>query len=283
MSLAIVGTTSLFAGYAHHRRGHVKPKVALVFGGAGVVTALIGAQLTHLVRADVLMLCFAALMILVGVWMLKSARSTRVGEGPAEEEADPRRPRTTQAVLAGAAVGGVTGFLGVGGGFLVVPALIAFAGLGTRDAVGTSLLVIAINSAAGFIGHLGTGGLDVGLVAALAGAAVLGALLGERTGRAVPIARLRSGFAVFVVVVGVAVAVSSIRGGVGGPRGAAASDRSVSTKLGATSALLAVPVGYASLRAAPPRPRPRLRRDHTPAPPRRRRTAERRRRSAGHR
>jgi len=95
--------------------------------------------------------------------------------------AKPQRPRRVQALPAGAAVGGITGFLGVGGGFLVVPALIAFAGLGMREAVGTSLLVIAINSAAG---------------------------------RAVSVTKLRRGFAAFVIAAGIAVAASSINGGV---------------------------------------------------------------------
>jgi uncharacterized membrane protein YfcA len=102
-------------------------------------------------------------------------------------------------------VGLVTGFFGVGGGFLVVPALIAFAGLDMREAVGTSLLVIAINSAAGFVGHLGGGHLDLGLVAGLTTAAVAGALVGERIARGISTLRLRRGFGVIVVAVGFAV------------------------------------------------------------------------------
>jgi uncharacterized membrane protein YfcA len=214
MSLAIVGATSLVAGYAHHRRGQVRLKVALLFGGAGILTAFLGARLTHFVSGEVLMLAFAALMILVGGWMLKSARQVQSPEHRDESAAEPRRRRMVQALLAGAAVGGITGFLGVGGGFLVVPALIAFTGLGMREAVGTSLLVIAINSAAGFVGHMGAGALNLGLVAALTIAAVLGAVVGERTGRAVSIAKLRRGFAVFVIAVGIGVAASSVNGGV---------------------------------------------------------------------
>src|SRR6185369_63649 len=95
------------------------------------------------------------------------------------------RPGATAAVLAGAGVGFVTGFLGVGGGFLVVPALIAFAGLDVRRAVGTSLLVIAINSTAGFAGHLGGEQLDLRLLGLLTTAALAGALLGERMARRV--------------------------------------------------------------------------------------------------
>jgi hypothetical protein len=214
-SLAIVGATSLLAGYAHHRRGRVRIDIALLFGGSGVLTAFLAARLTHLVSDNVLMLSFAVLMVLVGAWMLIGARRARSPERRAPSGAEPRRPRMLQALLAGAAVGGITGFLGVGGGFLVVPALIAFTGLDMREAVGTSLLVIAINSAAGFLGHLGTGSLDYQLVASLTIAAVVGAVAGERIGRAVSISKLRSGFAVFVIAVGVAVAASSMSGGMG--------------------------------------------------------------------
>lgn len=205
MSLAIVGATSLAAAYAHHRRGQVRGKVALQFGAAGIATAVLGARLTHAVSGEVLMGSFAALMVLVGGWLLLSARRS-------PPEATARRPRTGRALLAGAAVGGITGFLGVGGGFLVVPALIAFMGLGMREAIGTSLLVIAINSAAGLAGHLGAAAVDLRLVAAFSGAAVLGGVLGERVARALSVSKLRRGFAGFVLAAGLAVAASVVAG-----------------------------------------------------------------------
>jgi hypothetical protein len=90
---------------------------------------------------------------------------------------------------------------------------IAFAGLNMREAVGKSLLVIAINSAAGFLGHLGGGQLDAGLIAVLTAAAVGGALVGERFARDVSTLRLRRSFGVIVVAVGVAIALA---GGLGG-------------------------------------------------------------------
>jgi uncharacterized membrane protein YfcA len=204
MSLAIVGATSLAASYAHRRCGRVSVPVPLTFGGAGIVTAFLGARLTHLVPDRVLMLTFATLMIVVGGWMLLGGRARKSIEAQARA-----RPHLTYTFAAGAAVGAITGFLGVGGGFLVVPALVAFARLDMREAVGTSLLVIAINSAAGFVGHLGANDLHLGLAALLAVAAVLGALAGERAARHLSVARLRGGFALLVMVVGVAVAVSS--------------------------------------------------------------------------
>jgi len=201
-SLAIVGTTSLVASYAHYRRGQVKPNVALLFGLSGVVTAFLGAKLTTLVSGAVIMHSFAALMLIVGTGMLfGKGRSAGV-----ESNRPSRRSSRTASVLAGAVVGLITGFLGVGGGFLVVPALIVFAGLDVRRAVGTSLLVIAINSAAGLLGHLGGGHLDLALTALLTAAAVAGALVGERAGRHVSTTKLRRGFGLIVIVVGITVA-----------------------------------------------------------------------------
>lgn len=201
MSLAIVGATSLIGSYAHHRRGQLDSRVALLFGGAGVTTAYLGARLTHLASGRVLMLSFATLMVVVGAWMLLGQR-----RAAAAADADgPSRLRPAHALLAGAAVGGVTGFLGVGGGFLVVPALIAFTGLGMRKAVGTSLLVIAINSAAGFLGHLSSDRLDFELVALLTAVAIVGMVAGEQVARRVSVLKLRAGFALFVIVVGIAV------------------------------------------------------------------------------
>ncbi len=207
-SLAMVGTTSLIASYAHHRRGALKLKVALLFGLSGVLSALLGAKLTGFVSGGVILHAFAVLMLVVGIGMLLGRG--RVAAAPAQPRGE---PRPTAAALAGVGVGLITGFLGVGGGFLVVPALVAFAGLDMREAVGTSLLVIAINSAAGFVGHLGGGELDLALVARLTAAAVAGALLGERWARRIPTFKLRRGFGVLVVAVGIAVVLA---GGLGG-------------------------------------------------------------------
>jgi uncharacterized membrane protein YfcA len=208
-SQAMVGATSLIASYAHHRRGLVKPKLALLFGLSGVVTAFLGARLTAFASGSLLMHAFAAVMLVVGVGMLFGKGRAVAATG----EARRGEPRLTAAVMAGAGVGLVTGFLGVGGGFLIVPALTAFTDLDVREAIGTSLLVIAINSAAGFVGHLGGGHLDLGLIAGLTASAVAGAALGERVARGVPALKLRRGFGLLVVAIGIAVVVA---GGLGG-------------------------------------------------------------------
>lgn len=203
-SLAMVGTTSLIASYAHHRRGYVVPKIALLFGGSGVLTAFLGAKLTALVSGTVLTNSFAALMLVVGVGMTFGK-----GRETGTEAASSPPLKLMASIFAGAGVGLITGFLGVGGGFLVVPALLAFAGLDLRHAVGTSLLVIAINSLAGFAGHLGGGQLDLSLIVMLTTAAALGALAGERVARRISPTKLRRGFGLIVIGAGLGVTIAS--------------------------------------------------------------------------
>ncbi len=212
MSLAIVGATSLSASLAHHRRGQVRWRVAALFGGAGMVTALLAARLSYLVSGRTLMLAFAALVLAAGGYMLSGRKSVSESASAA-----PRPPRMGYAMLAGGAVGAITGFLGVSGGFLIVPALVGLAGLRMREAVGTSLLVIAIDCGAGFVGHFHGGALDLRLTVALTVAAVVGALLGERVARSLSMHRLRRSFGLLVVGVGVLVALMTVLGS--GPLG----------------------------------------------------------------
>jgi uncharacterized protein len=193
MSLAIVGAAALVGGLFHARDGRVDLRAATLFGAAGVVGAPLGAQATHRVAPRVLLLLFAGLMLAVGALMLTV-------RGAARHQAP--RPHPAAVPAAGFGVGLLTGFLGVGGGFLIVPALTLLAGLPIHTAVGTSLLVIAANSAAGLAGHLGRGEIPLGLTAAFTAAAAAGALAGRRVASGLDPLRLRRAFAAFVVLVG---------------------------------------------------------------------------------
>ncbi len=191
-SLVSVGTTSLVAALAHARQKAVAWGAALAFGGAGLVGAFLGARAGRGFSGRTLLVLFSILMLAAGLLMLRGRR----GGGPAHE------PRPVLVAPLGAGVGFLTGLLGVGGGFLIVPALVLAAGLAMPLAVGTSLVVIAINSAAGFAGHIGDQNVSYGYAAAFTGVCVVGALVGERLGRNVPAARLRKWFGVFVIAVG---------------------------------------------------------------------------------
>jgi uncharacterized membrane protein YfcA len=193
-ALAIVGANALVGAWAHQRAGRVDLSVALSFGGAGLLGALWGSWLNHLAPARVVLLGFAVLMLAAALAMLRG----RLGGGPSAA-AQPRR--SWRIVLAGLAVGVLTGFFGVGGGFLIVPALVLVLGLPMREAVGTSLAIIAINSAAALAGHLRFGGIDVRITLLFIAGGAAGSLLGSRFAGRIDEQRLRAGFAGMIVVV----------------------------------------------------------------------------------
>ena len=198
VSLAVVGATSLVAAVAQAREGRVRMRAALLFAGAGMPAAWAGSRLTALVSGRVLLLAFGAFMMAVALVMLRPP-------GPHGEGTSRARAGAAVLIGSGAVVGLLTGFLGVGGGFLVVPALVLLARLPMREAVGTSLAVIAANATAGFIGHLDGPGLPPAVVLSFTGVSIAGALAGTRLGRRVPAHRLQRVFALLVLAVGSAV------------------------------------------------------------------------------
>jgi len=193
MSLAVVGATSLVGAGLHHRRGAVDAKTGVTFGAAGIAGALLGSPLTHMVAPAALLLIFALLMLVIATLMLTRKQ--------ADEGESRHRRSTVKALVAGFVVGVLTGFLGVGGGFLVVPALVLFGGLTMKESIGTSLLVIAINCAAGLAGHLRYGVFDLKLALLVTILAVAGTLAGTALSHRVAADKLKKGFALFVIVV----------------------------------------------------------------------------------
>jgi uncharacterized membrane protein YfcA len=151
----------------------------------------------------VLLLLFAALMLVVGTLML--VRHQRESASAHHTTSLPR------VLLAGVGVGVVTGFLGVGGGFLIVPALVFFTALPMHVAVGTSLLVIAINAAAGFVGHLEQGNIPMALTVAFTMAAITGTFVGARVAAYISAQCMRRLFAGFVMLVALFMIVANYR------------------------------------------------------------------------
>lgn len=194
MSLAVVGATSLFGSYLHYRAEKVDLKGGMLFGLAGVGGALAGSPLTTLVSSDMLLLLFGVLMLVVATSMAWRHRQS------ANAPARPAHP--IRAILAGFGVGVLTGFLGVGGGFLIVPSLVFFGGLAIKKAIGTSLFVIFLNCVAGLIGHLGQGLFNWPLTAAVIGLAVAGAVAGTMLSHRIAAHRLQKMFAILVLGVG---------------------------------------------------------------------------------
>lgn len=193
MSLPVVGITSLVGAALHWRLGNVRVSTALTFGVMAMVGAFVGAKLAGFLSG-------AAQLALLSVVMLAAAASMLRG---ARRESEIRTPTKHALLLAVAlGVGVLTGLVGIGGGFLVVPALVLLARVPMRLAVGTSLLVIAMNSASGFAGYLGSVHIDWVFLAGFTGAAVAGALAGTALVARVPQVALKRGFAVFLLVIG---------------------------------------------------------------------------------
>ena len=190
-SLIIVGANSMLGAYFHRAQGTLNWRVALTFGGVGMVAAYFAAGLSHLFSSTMLMILFALLMIAVGALMI--LRKT-----PNEEEHHSQNWLVI--LVSGAGVGILTGFLGVGGGFLIVPALVMLVGLPMRQAVGTSLVIIAMNSLAGLLGHLNQTTIDYMTVSLFVVAGLAGTFMGVSLTKVIRAEQLRRLFAGFVIL-----------------------------------------------------------------------------------
>ena len=199
-SLLVVALASISGAVQHWRVGNVRVGTALAFGTAGMAGAYLGGRAGAQIDGRILLLLFAAMMILTATAMW---RGRRLGA------ATPTSPSRSapRLVLQGLAVGSFTGLVGAGGGFLIVPALVLWAELSPHVAVGTSLFVIVMQTVAGFAGYATRVAVDYWLIARVAGAAVIGSWLGVRLASVVPPASLRRAFAAFVMAMGVLILV----------------------------------------------------------------------------
>ncbi|MFI8256414.1 sulfite exporter TauE/SafE family protein [Streptomyces filamentosus] len=198
-SLFVVGVTSLAALVPHARAHRVRWRTGLLFGAFSMAGAYGGGRLAEYIPGTVLLVAFALMMLATAFAMLRKPRD---GEKRAARPAHRDLPLKHIAVE-GLVVGAVTGLVGSGGGFLVVPALAILGGLPMGIAVGTSLLVIAMKSFAGLAGHLSGVSIDWGVALTVTVAAVAGSLIGARLAGRIPQDALRKAFGWFVVVMGV--------------------------------------------------------------------------------
>lgn len=207
-SLLAVGVTSAVSAISHARAGHVRWRTGLLFGAAGMVGAYAGGAVGYFIPGSVLLIGFAVMMIATAVAMLRGRRHTA--------SADPAKGvPVVKTLLMGLAVGVSTGAVGAGGGFLAVPALALLGGLSMPVAVGTSLMVITMNSLAGLAGHLGTVAIDWPVAGAITAAAVAGSLLGTRMTALVDPDVLRTAFGWFVLAVSTVILGQEVHRGVG--------------------------------------------------------------------
>jgi uncharacterized membrane protein YfcA len=191
-SLLIVGAASISGALQHWRAGNVDLRTGLVFGIAGMAGAYVGGRAGAFVDGTLLLLLFAAMMVLTSMAMWRGRRA------PTQPASGERA--TARLLTQGFGVGIFTGLVGAGGGFLIVPALTLWAGLSMPVAVGTSLLIIVMKSLAGFAGYANHVEVDYTLVGLVAAVAIAGSFVGSRLAHQVDPASLRRGFAGFVAV-----------------------------------------------------------------------------------
>lgn len=216
-SLVIVGTAAAAGGLEYLRRGQSSPRMALIFG----VPAIVGVYLTRryvfpavpdpvleisswTVSKDLLvMLVFAAFMLAASFAMIRGGAAKLEPSGAERWEAN--SSSALMLILLGFVVGTFTGFVGAGGGFMILPVLVLLGGLPIRVAIGTDLLIIAAKSLIGFLGELqaAPGALDLRFVAMLVLLPLIGIAAGSQLNRFVPAPLLKRGFGWFVLVMAV--------------------------------------------------------------------------------
>lgn len=197
-SLAIVGGISFFGAIPYVLKKQVDWRSVILFGIPGMIGSFGGAWLARFVSGSFQLLLFSLIMILAAFFMFRRRTVPKPGQA---------QHAWWKIVLEGLVVGVVTGLVGVGGGFLIVPSLAILGGLPMHIAVGTSLLIIFLKSLAGFLEYLQVLGamdlrLDWNVIAAFVGLGAVGSFIGRSLGSKVPQAVLQRTFAVFLLIVG---------------------------------------------------------------------------------
>lgn len=194
-SLLIICITSVISTWQHAKHNHVLWREGSLLGLSGIIGAVIGAQLSSLFPPQSLLLILAAIMLASSIAMLCNRNELL----SCDINTANHSPITVLAI--GLVVGIVTGTVGAGGGFLVVPALVVLLNLPLPIAIGTSLFVISLNTASAFVAHYQTISLDFKLIVIISLVAVTGALVGGKIALKVSINTLRKSFSLFIILI----------------------------------------------------------------------------------
>ncbi len=208
-SLFIVGSTSLVGAYRNYLKGFISIKTALLFGLSSITTVFVMRKFVvphipvniaqigaiTITKAMLTMLLFALLMVLASVSMISSKQD--------ENNVNNEQSSLGKLLFYGIGIGLVTGLLGAGGGFLIIPALVFLVKLPMKQAIGTSLLIIALNSLIGFTGDIGQYETDWQFLITITVIAIAGIFIGGQIGKSIPGQKLKKGFGWFVLVMGI--------------------------------------------------------------------------------
>ncbi len=210
MSLAIVGIVSLIGVIPHWQQGNVNLKTAISFTPPAMLGAFLGARLAALplITNTFQLMCFAVMMLVASYFMIRKPQeifSDRVELSIPTKHPTKHQPRSPwiAIVLEGLGVGILTGFVGVGGGFAIIPALVLLGKIPMKEAIGTSLLVIAFKSATGFIGYLNQVSINWHLMFTFTTVAILGVIWGAYFGGKIQGAKLQRAFGYFLIAVAI--------------------------------------------------------------------------------
>ena len=227
-SLFIIGISSVIAALGHARSGRVQWAVGLVFGITGIGAGVVGTLINRRIDPDVLLLAFAAVILVAAAGMLgrggaREAAAAAVPSADLPDEPPPVTPAfgrragggvdwgvAVKVIAAGSLAGFMTGLFGVGGGFIIVPALTLALGLSMPQAVATSLVVIAVNSAAALAARAGTAEFDWSVIIPFTAAAIAGSLAGKQVADRLSALTLTRAFAGLLIAVAAYTATSSI-------------------------------------------------------------------------
>ncbi len=201
-SLVIVGLTATVGVLPYLAAKRVRWGTGLTFGVVGLPAAWVGTILNRQVEEDVLLLAFSVLMVVAALAMIGVVSPVNHDSDGSEGDASShRRPSWLAIALTALTVGLMTGFFGVGGGFVVVPALVVVLRLPIQLAVGTSLVIVALNSATSLAARVSTANFDWGVIVPFTLAAMVATLLGKRVADRLPSSQLRQGFAFLMILV----------------------------------------------------------------------------------
>ncbi|TNF28212.1 MAG: sulfite exporter TauE/SafE family protein [Deltaproteobacteria bacterium] len=199
LSLAIVGATALIGSVTHWKAKNVNLKIAAIFGPVAMIGTFLGAKLSVFMSGAAQLILFAIVMIIASFFMIKGRKDT----GASEEEVENHKLPVGLIIVEGIAVGILTGLVGVGGGFMIVPALVLLAKVPMKQAVGTSLLIIAMKSFAGFLGYMGTTEIPWSFLGVFTSFTAVGIVIGTMLVKHVPQDKLKKIFGYFLIIMGI--------------------------------------------------------------------------------
>lgn len=202
MSLGVIAITASLTALQHWRHGNVSLKVTAVFSLFSVIGTYVGARIGIMTPVVVQLSIFALVMYAAAWRMLKPSRQPKsVGAAVVVHELFDSPRGIAKIVVIGIVVGALAGLVGVGGGFLIVPALALLSGLPMKQAIGTSLAIVSLNSISGFAGYMGEVPIDYSLVGLFATVAVIGSIFGTRIAHRLSPEHLKRAFALFLLFV----------------------------------------------------------------------------------